>query len=71
MAKKLIISRKQILESLVRSLKEFGYPSVNEANILTDQVYKMFAERQLKEALDAQPWQIEIEKMLKEVSDDE
>ncbi len=33
----------------VKNLKEFGYPSVTNENILTDQVYKMFFESMLKD----------------------
>ena len=34
--------RKKLIETGVRNLKEFGYPSVDVANILTDQIYSAF-----------------------------
>ncbi len=35
----------------VKNLKEFGYPFVDEKNILTDMVYKVFFSKMLKENL--------------------
>lgn len=43
--------RNKIIENGVKNLQEFGYPSVNNENILTDMVYKMFFKRQLEENL--------------------
>lgn len=37
----------KLIEAGVRNLKEFGYPSVNAENILTDEIYKAFFERML------------------------
>ena len=34
--------KKKLLKAGVKNLKEFGYPSVNEENILTDIVYGGF-----------------------------
>ena len=33
------MTRNQIIEAGVRNLREFGYPSVNAENILTDAIY--------------------------------
>jgi len=38
---------KKLIEAGIRNLKEFGYPSVTEENILTDDIYKAFFERML------------------------
>lgn len=38
-----------LLKGGVRNLKEFGYPSVDEYNILTDRIYGRFFERMLEE----------------------
>lgn len=59
-----ILKRRQILESLVRGLKEFGYPSVTAENIITDYVYREFAIPQLKEVLELQPFQFEVKQLL-------
>lgn len=34
--------RDRLIRAGVNNLKSFGYPDVNEANILTDQIYKAF-----------------------------
>jgi len=39
----------KLLAAGVRNLKEFGYPSVDEYNIITDRVYARFFERMLEE----------------------
>jgi hypothetical protein len=41
--------RKQLIEAGIRNLKEFGYPAVTEANIVTDAIYSTFFERMLKD----------------------
>lgn len=38
-----------LLAAGVRNLKEFGYPSVDEYNILTDLIYARFFKRMLEE----------------------
>lgn len=38
-----------IVKRAVDSLKEFGYPHVNNENIFTDDVYKMIFHNMLKE----------------------
>ncbi len=42
--------RRRAIESGVRSLREFGYPTVNADNIMTDKVYRAFFRSQLEEA---------------------
>ena len=44
-----------IRKSIVKSLREFGYPSVNEENVLTDLVYRKFAKSQLQEVIEMVP----------------
>lgn len=34
--------RDRLIKAGVRNLKEFGYPHVDEKNILTDDIYKQF-----------------------------
>jgi hypothetical protein len=36
----------------VKDLREFGYPSANTKNVLTDRVYSTMFERQIKDALE-------------------
>ncbi len=36
------VSRESLIAAGVRNLKEFGYPSVNTENILTDMVFSKF-----------------------------
>lgn len=38
---------RKLIEAGIRNLKEFGYPSVNAENILTDEIYKAFFKRML------------------------
>lgn len=45
------MTREQILANGVRNLQQFGYPGVNEQNILTDLVYSMFFQRLLEDNL--------------------
>jgi len=45
---------KEYIESMlikagVKNLKEFGYPDVNEKNILTDYIYKSFFKSMLED----------------------
>ena len=44
--------RDKILFLGVKYLKDFGYPSVNKDNIITDIVYSGFFENMLKETID-------------------
>ena len=43
--------RQKLLESGVKSLKEFGYPNVDTKNILTDEVYSQFFRGMLDDAI--------------------
>lgn len=43
--------RTKLLKAGVRNLKEFGYPSVDEKNILTDMIFKEFFRSMLKDNL--------------------
>jgi hypothetical protein len=42
--------RNTIIGSVVKGAREFGYPSCNDRNIITDEVYGMFFESQLNDA---------------------
>lgn len=44
------IIKSKILKAGVKSLQEFGYPSVDEKNIFTDMIYKEFFRRWLEDA---------------------
>lgn len=39
--------RKEIIQSGVSNLKEYGYPSCNSENILTDKIYSAFFKNML------------------------
>lgn len=43
--------RDKLIAAGVKNLKEFGYPSVNAENILTDKIFKEFFVRMLDENL--------------------
>lgn len=43
------ILKKKLIEAGVRNLKEFGYPSVDKDNILTDEVYAEFFKSMLND----------------------
>jgi len=63
--------RTTILNSAVRSLKEFGYPSVNAENIITDRVYCRFFKSQLLEAKGyRKDVDVVIDELLKEIGDE-
>ena len=44
--------RKKIISLGIKHLKDFGYPTVNEDNIITDIVYSSFFENMLEETID-------------------
>jgi hypothetical protein len=44
--------REQLIQAGIKNLKEFGYPSVNEENILTDMIYSAFFKQMLEETID-------------------
>lgn len=41
--------KEKIIQNGVKNLKEFGYPHVNEQNILTDIIYSAFFKNMLEE----------------------
>ena len=43
--------RAKLIKAGVRNLKEFGYPDVDEKNILTDMIFKEFFRSMLKDNL--------------------
>jgi hypothetical protein len=43
------IVRTKLIKAGIRNLKEFGYPQVNETNILTDHLYSAFFDRMLED----------------------
>jgi hypothetical protein len=62
--------RKRLLAAGVRNLKEFGYPHVDETNILTDQVYSAFFKSMLDDAKEASAdanYQGAVADLLKEI----
>jgi hypothetical protein len=63
--------KKKLLKAGVKNLKEFGYPNVNEENILTDIVYGGFFKSMLEENKGYTPKVDEvIEELLKQVNKD-
>jgi hypothetical protein len=48
----MIGTRDFIIASSVRALKEFGYSTVSEDNILTDPIFSAFFKSHLQDALD-------------------
>jgi hypothetical protein len=59
--------RAKLIENGVRNLKEFGYPSVDTKNILTDGVFKQFFVSMLKDNL-GQGFDTEINALLSELA---
>ena len=47
--------RKRFVDIIVKSLREFGYPSANEENVFTDHVYSTIFLQQLREGLGGLP----------------
>ena len=41
--------KNHLIKAGVKNLREYGYPEVNEQNILTDEVYKAFFESMLED----------------------
>lgn len=59
--------RQKLIKAGVKNLREFGYPSCDEANILTDEIYKRFFESMLEENLGhSAAVDVEINQLLKE-----
>lgn len=60
--------RQKLIKNGVSNLREFGYPDVNERNILTDMIYKPFFVNMLKENRGLYPSvDTEISLLLKEL----
>lgn len=47
--------RQKLIDAGVKNLKEFGYPSVDAENILTDQIYSAFFRSMLDDTLSMKP----------------
>jgi hypothetical protein len=63
-----ILTREQLIEAGIHNLKQFGYPSVNKDNILTDMIYKEFFKKMLEDTAEEFPDQVNCEKLLKEIN---
>jgi hypothetical protein len=62
--------REKLIKAGVKNLKEFGYPSVNKKNILTDEIYKRFFISMLKDSMGhGKIVDNEIEKLLNEIGE--
>jgi len=60
--------REKLIAAGVNNLKEFGYPSVNKENILTDKVYAAFFKTMLVENIGVvADLDIVINELIKEV----
>ena len=62
--------RKRIIETCVKSLKDFGWPAVTEKNITSDEVYSYAFKNLLESMLPELPkgWvKTEIEELIKEL----
>lgn len=59
--------RKTLIIAGVKNLKEFGYPSVNAENILTDDIFKRFFKSMLEDNM-GKGYDKEVGALLKEVS---
>ena len=44
--------REGLIKAGVKNLKEFGYPSVDEKNILTDEIYSRFFQGMLEDTIE-------------------
>ena len=58
--------RDKLIKAGVKNLREFGYPEVNEANILTDAVYSAFFAVMLQDNL-GYGMDAEINELLEEI----
>ena len=47
--------RRRFIDIIVKSLREFGYPSADEQNVFTDHVYSAIFLQQLREGLGSLP----------------
>lgn len=60
--------REKLIQAGIRNLKEFGYPSVNKDNILTDMIYSRMFDRMLEGH--EGPGKKEAEELRKEIKTD-
>jgi hypothetical protein len=62
--------RTHLIAAGVKNLKEYGYPDVNETNILTDTIYKAFFVSMLTDNLRKSSKQIDnvIDNLIKEIA---
>lgn len=58
--------REKLIAAGVKNLKEFGYPSCDTKNILTDDIYKEFFRSMLKDNLGS-GFDKEINQLLEEI----
>lgn len=62
--------REKLLAAGVRNLKEFGYPTVDQQSIITDDIYSVFFERMLQDSKGrSKGMDIEIDALLMEIKD--
>lgn len=62
--------REKLLAAGVRNLKEFGYPTVDEQSIISDDIYSVLFERMLQDSKGrSRSMDIEINTLLKEIKD--
>ncbi len=61
------VVRSKLIQAGVRNLREFGYPSVNKDNILTDDIFKAFFKSMLQDNL-GKGFDADVNALLKEVS---
>ncbi len=61
--------RSKLISAGVKNLREFGYPSCDDKNILTDQIFKAFFVSMLRDNL-GKGYDAEIKSLLKECGED-
>jgi hypothetical protein len=61
--------RKQLIDAGVKNLREFGYPSCNADQILTDPIFSAFFESMLKDNLgNGEQYDREINALLNDIA---
>lgn len=63
-----VLTREQLIEAGVHNLKQFGYPTVNTENILTDMIFKEFFKSMLKDTFEEFPDQFNCKILLDELN---
>lgn len=63
-----VLTREQLIEAGVHNLKQFGYPTVNAENILTDMIFKEFFKSMLKDTFEEFSDQVNCKLLLDELS---